>query len=223
MNYIYKITNKINGKAYIGQTITTIKDRMYKHYSHAKVATTGIDYAIQKYGKENFIVEQIYEASEDEDLDKLEVYYIALYDTFNNGYNLTPGGTYGTLRVKLDQQALIQDYLNGQTIEDLCKIYHCCNRTISNILHSNNIKIRKGGNNSQNLINNGKPFKEGDNAKAVTIEELKLTFPSLKNCAQWLIDNNYTNSKSMVEVRKCISRVLTGERKSYLKLHFKYA
>jgi len=31
MGYIYKITNNINGKAYIGQTITPVKLRMYKH------------------------------------------------------------------------------------------------------------------------------------------------------------------------------------------------
>ena len=59
MGYIYKITNKINGKSYIGQTITPIRVRMYKHYSQSKIATTGVDYAIQKYGRENFTVEQI--------------------------------------------------------------------------------------------------------------------------------------------------------------------
>ena len=82
MGYIYKITNKINNKMYIGQTITTIKERMYKHYSNAKKATTGIDFAIGKYGKENFIVEEVCSCL-DEDLDDLEQFYIAKFDTYN--------------------------------------------------------------------------------------------------------------------------------------------
>ena len=38
MGFIYKITHQINNKVYIGQTITPIKQRMYKHYSNAKKA-----------------------------------------------------------------------------------------------------------------------------------------------------------------------------------------
>lgn len=73
MGFIYKITNKINGKVYIGQTIMPIKNRMYKHYSQAKNGKniTGIDAAIKKYGKENFEVKQILECP-NEDLDLQE-------------------------------------------------------------------------------------------------------------------------------------------------------
>ena len=39
---------------------------------------------------------------------------------------------------------------------------------------------------------------------------------------QWLIDNNYSKANSMEMARKSLSRVLTGERKSYCKLHFEY-
>lgn len=196
---------------------------MYKHYSNSKKATTGIDYAIRQYGKENFTVEKIYEAKEDEDLDALEIYYIELYDTYYNGYNLTPGGKLGSSQLNIDKDSLIKDYLSGKTIQELCIPYDCCEKTISNILHTNNIKIRKGGNNPQNIIGKGKQFKEGDNVKAVYIKELNLTFPSLKECAEWLMDNGYSKAKTMVDTRKSISRVLTGERQTYCKLHFYYA
>ena len=196
---------------------------MYKHYSNSKKATTGIDYAIRQYGKENFTVEKIYEAEEDEDLDALEIYYIELYDTYYNGYNLTPGGKLGSSQLNIDKDSLIKDYLSGKTIQELCIPYDCCEKTISNILHTNNIKIRKGGNNPQNIIGKGKQFKEGDNVKAVYIKELNLTFPSLKECAEWLMDNGYSKAKTMVDTRKSISRVLTGERQTYCKLHFYYA
>ena len=76
MGYIYKITNLINNKSYIGQTKNTIKIRMYKHYSKAKQENiTGIDAAIKKYGKENFIIEELCQC-QNQDLDELEKFYI---------------------------------------------------------------------------------------------------------------------------------------------------
>ena len=102
MGFIYKITNKINGKVYIGQTITPIKNRMYKHYSQARNGKniTGIDAAIKKYGKENFEVEQILECP-NEDLDLQEKFYISKYNSFENGYNLTIGGQLSTTSLNL--------------------------------------------------------------------------------------------------------------------------
>lgn len=221
MGYIYKITNKINNKSYIGQTITPIKVRMYKHYSHAKTATSGIDFAIQKYGKENFIIEQLCECN-NECLNDQERYYIHYYDTYNNGYNLTIGGQDISTKIQLNEQQLITDYLEGKTVKELAKEYNCSEKTISNILHINNIKIRHN-NNSQNIIGKGKQFQIGDGIKAVFIPELNKNFPSLKDCAQWLIDNNYSKASSMEMARKSISRVLRGNRKTYCKLHFQYA
>ena len=55
---IYKITNKINGKIYIGQTAKSIKERFNQHCLKWSCCTK-FKYAINKYGKENFIIEQI--------------------------------------------------------------------------------------------------------------------------------------------------------------------
>jgi len=85
---IYKWTNKINGKSYIGQTIDEEgrkKDHIkgkYKCYFHD---------AIKKYGVENFNYEVI-ERIEESKLSEREIYWIEYYDTYNNGYNLTLGG-----------------------------------------------------------------------------------------------------------------------------------
>lgn len=92
--FIYKITNKVNGKIYIGLTSNTIKSRFSCHIRDSKTAKKGIDAAIRKYGKENFIVEEIDTAHTIEELNSKEQYWIAFYNSTNNkiGYNQTLGG-----------------------------------------------------------------------------------------------------------------------------------
>lgn len=55
MGYIYKVTNTINGKIYVGQTIRTIKKRWKQHvysaYHETKEHNAPIQYAIRKYGE----------------------------------------------------------------------------------------------------------------------------------------------------------------------------
>lgn len=91
--YIYKITNLINGKIYIGQTINSVSTRFKDHCKLSRDKTP-IDRAINKYGKENFIVEIICKAYSIEQLNELEQYYIYLYNAQNTniGYNLCDGG-----------------------------------------------------------------------------------------------------------------------------------
>lgn len=89
--YIYKITNKINGKIYIGQTVRNVKVRFKEHCRHKN---TYIERAIQKHGDKNFIVETICEADSIDKLNELEKKYISLYKSndVNFGYNLCEGG-----------------------------------------------------------------------------------------------------------------------------------
>lgn len=89
---IYKITNKISGKAYIGQTVQPLDRRWSKHCSLAS-SCHALNNAIKKYGKNNFTVETLYIAKNIEELSKKESYYIEYFNTVSpNGYNLTSGG-----------------------------------------------------------------------------------------------------------------------------------
>ena len=227
MGYIYKITNQINQKVYIGQTINPIEVRMSKHYSKAKneVGLTGIDRAIQLYGKENFLVEQI-EECDNNNLNNRERYWINYYNSYKTGYNLTTGGqeNISTMFSNEEIQQIIEAYKELKTTTEVAQQFNCSSHTISNILKVNHIPIigPRGGNNPQNIIGKGKPFKEGDGVKPVKIIEFDLKFDSLKDCSQWLIDNNYTKTTNMEMVRKSLSRTLNKKRQSYCKLHFEF-
>lgn len=212
MAYIYKITNIVSGKSYIGQTIMSIQDRMNKHYSHAKVATTGTDYAIQKYGRENFKVEQICECAE-ANLDDLERYYIQYYDTYNNGYNLTIGGQDVSTKLFLDEAQIVSDYLDGMKIIDIATKNNCCDKIISNILHKHSVEIRK---------TNATSFQKNENTAAIKLCELGLSFNSIVQCGQWLIDKQYSKASTPEIAGRGISRVLSGLRHTYCGFHFEY-
>lgn len=83
--------NLINEKVYVGQSIN-IQERYYQHISDAKNrAKYPIDLAIQKYGIDNFSFEILEECSTDL-LDEREIYWISFFDSYNCGYNATPGG-----------------------------------------------------------------------------------------------------------------------------------
>ena len=94
---IYKITNQINGKCYIGQSVNIAK-RWTEH--RCKATSKGSEgfeshfyRSIRKYGLENFSFEILEECLREE-LNKKEQFYIAKYhsDQQDYGYNLTPGG-----------------------------------------------------------------------------------------------------------------------------------
>lgn len=99
--YIYKITNDVNDKIYIGQTITTIKERLAQHKSSGTLGNSHlvISRAINKYGFRAFHMQEIEKHScntlEDlhKKLDKREIYFISEYNTkVPNGYNVSDGG-----------------------------------------------------------------------------------------------------------------------------------
>lgn len=95
--FIYKITNKINNKIYIGKTVNNIKDRFSRHLNDAfsERLDTHLARAMRKYGSDNFIIEEIDSTDNEEELSEKEIYWIKYYDSYNTGYNMTTGGDGG--------------------------------------------------------------------------------------------------------------------------------
>lgn len=90
--FIYKITNIINGKFYVGKTTNSIITRFNQHCSSKNKMV--IARAIQKYGKENFIVEELYKCASYEELNIQEQRFI--YE-LSPKYNCSKGGDGGAL------------------------------------------------------------------------------------------------------------------------------
>lgn len=97
---VYKVTNLVNGKMYIGQTKQTITERWQGHKCAARYGIgikgkrrfTYFLNAIKKHGAENFVVEVVDRASNQKQLDALERKHIRNLDTQHTGYNRTTGG-----------------------------------------------------------------------------------------------------------------------------------
>jgi len=92
---IYKVTNKVNNKIYIGQTVQSLNSRRWSHESKARLGKTRmvLPKAISKYGEDNFAWDIIEYCDSKKELNEMEFHYIKQYSSIApNGYNLTLGG-----------------------------------------------------------------------------------------------------------------------------------
>lgn len=110
--YIYKVTNKINGKLYIGQTIQTIERRWRSHCLNKR--KVGISGAIKKYGAENFTIEVIDSASSRDELNAKEIFWIEFLNTMSpNGYNLNSGGN-DHVKISDETRERLRESMSGE-------------------------------------------------------------------------------------------------------------
>lgn len=137
MPYIYKITNLINNKVYIGQTNLTPEIRFNKHKkSYLSNSCPKLYRAMRKYGKENFIVEQICETN---DPNEDEKYWIKYYNSVKDGYNVAYGGDGSSTLSILDEHKVIETFNNTKSIRKTNKILGYSRDYIRNVLIRYNI------------------------------------------------------------------------------------
>lgn len=88
---IYKITNLVNDKVYIGQSARGVHERFHRHIQDAITnrLDTHFARAIRKYGPENFVVEVIDSAETQDELNLKEQSWIRHYNSIRHGYNET--------------------------------------------------------------------------------------------------------------------------------------
>ena len=121
---IYKITNTLNGKSYIGQSIN-LEHRLQEHKKCE--GKSYIHNAIKKYGLNNFSFEIIEECQVSQ-LDEREIYWINFYDSYyeKNGYNMTFGGdTKHSFSKRVLQYSLQGDFI--QEFSSITEASKYCN------------------------------------------------------------------------------------------------
>ena len=146
MPYIYKITNLINGKLYIGKTSNSIKERWKEHISDSqkeRCEKRPLYDAFNKYGIDNFQIEKIEEVENDDIACERENYWIEQLRTYVgfddcNGYNATLGGDSRRL---YDYKELAKAYLELGTIAAVINKYNCDWKTVNLARKENNIEI----------------------------------------------------------------------------------
>ena len=96
---LYKISNRVNGLGYIGQTTQSVLTRSRQHFHRAfnkRPSGSLLAAAIREYSPESFTVEILARAETKQELDRLEIHFIATLQTrAPHGYNLMSGGGHG--------------------------------------------------------------------------------------------------------------------------------
>lgn len=138
--FIYKVTNKVNGKVYIGQTRRSVEFRWKQHIKSKDCYD--FHKAIKEYGVANFEVTTLEECPVEE-LNSREIYWISKYNSFKNGYNMTKGGTSynptrrysnGYIVVDSKYDEIESMFLSGFSAARIAESYQVDRHVICNIL-----------------------------------------------------------------------------------------
>lgn len=211
MGYIYKITNTLNNKIYIGQTIKTVEKRFQQHKNNSNkpyFSQIVLYKAFNKYGVENFICETIEEV-ENEQLDEREKYWIDYYDSYFEGYNSTLGGR-TTQLYNWDVDDIIEKYQELKSARKVALELNCDHSTIDRILNENNVPRFST---AQQF---SKPLEIIDKNHRVH------KFETTTEAANWLIENKFTKITKIKTVRQEICSRIRNNKK-YLGMEIYYS
>lgn len=212
MSYIYKITNVVNGKMYVGNTSYDIQKRWKEHChdSHkARCKDRPLYAAMNEYGLENFEIAVIEKCNDDISCER-EQFWIDRLHTFENGYNNTMGGIG---KPQIDYDVVKMTYLKTKSQRETAKILNIHTDSVSKILGKQNVQKYS----SADIANPRR--RQVD----VYTEDNKLIrhFESIANAAKWLCEiNGRTDNET---VGRNIQRGCCGKLKRAYGYIWKYA
>lgn len=185
MGYIYKITNDINDKVYVGKTCKTPTERFAEHcreYKKDRAKNRPLYRAMNKYGVEHFKIETIGEYPEEE-LENMEIYWIGYYNGYTNGYNATKGGDGKILFNHAQILERIKEYPYPILVANE---FDCCIDIVEDIAKINNIQVKNY-------------YIEQSKKRVAMIDkntnEIIHQFESTQEAAKWCIENNAATGK----------------------------
>lgn len=210
---VYKITNLINSKVYVGQTS---KENLNLRISqHVNLANRGGGFLlhddIRKYGFNNFKVDILVITNSKDILDRFEIFYIKKYSEIGEVYNLAPGGNLNCMDSKIVKEKhdnIMRSDVVRNKISKSMKEYRK-NNPFSEEHRKNISKSLKQFYLDGNKPNYKKPFKLSESHyKAINEAKYKSvycinccgeiinSFESVKSAAYWWYDNGYSDVKN---------------------------
>lgn len=194
MGFIYKITNLLNNKVYIGKTQLTLELRWQDHKKNFKKLQDdmAIHKAMFKYGEDNFSTEIIEECS-DEIINDREKHWIEFYNSYQNGYNSTLGGE-GALKWKPKQ--FYELWERGETLNEIAQHFKIDRHTVAKGLKimgvtELEIKTRSLGKPVLQYSLDGKYIKRYDSLSSAAREFGSNNVSNIKSCCQGRIKSAY--------------------------------
>lgn len=216
MSYIYKITNSINQKIYIGMTNKSIKERWEQHkkdFSKTNQEKRPLYSAMRKYGICNFTISEIEECSKTNVCER-EKYWINFYNSYNEGYNGSLGGEGNFF---IDSKLVIEEYQILLNMSEVAKKLNISRDSVRSILNQNEI-----------LIIPSEEIMRQKTSKAVEMLSLDnnylQTFESLKSAGRFIIQKNNLkdNTISLNGICSHIRDCANGKRKTAYQHKWKY-
>lgn len=205
MGFIYKITNKVNGKCYIGKTEKSVEQRFKEHISDSKkerCKNRPLYRAMNKYGVDNFTIELIESC---DNTTEQEIYWIGFYKSYgNSGYNATKGGDGKKF---IDYETVLEFYsvnYRTKTVLEIAKLFDIDHSGLCRFLTSQGFDLTK------NKINRS-PTK-----RKVLLVEYNMIFESLSDAARFVESEGGVKSPIKNIVEK-ISLVCRGKTKTAFK------
>lgn len=209
--YIYKITNLINQKAYIGKTTNSIEKRWKEHQRESqreRAENRPLYRALNKYGVNNFIIELVEEVDVKE-LSEREIYWIGYYHTFQDGYNATLGGDG---KILYDYDLIAELIISHKTTKEICEELGCCQDIVRLVANKYQLEISR----APDCMHKPQSVLQYDKAG-----QYLRTFNSIREACRWLEDNGYV-SGHLNGVATHIGEVCKGKRKTAYKFKWKY-
>lgn len=217
---IYLITDKLNGKQYVGQTARDMWTRFDEHCNEKRPGGM-LHKAIQEKGHNNFELKEL-ERVPLSKLDEREKYWITFYDTYANGYNCTPGGQ----ECRFSQHPCIKVVENGFIIDsaaELARIMNEINGWSSNFITK---QIRNAINNQTDFLeyhfedtyerqltsideveNWVKTLEIRFVGKHIYCNELDLHFDTIADCARYILENDLYLGQSQMPIQSLVTAI----------------